>query len=243
MDDDVGNTKTTAFKSQKLLQIDAANEFEKVNGPNVNAKMKIQSLLMHDRFSKAFREGQLDPQNLYAYWLWTSASNRYKLLNSLTCRNPVLKRSPEFRMPTRLCKFKSNETGMFDRGYYKIRGLLPYANPVITPTFMRGREQFEAEEVYGDVDIKRIRYTQEVVNSRIKTGLLSSQIQYGDLANFQYVLDFAIFKSNLYGPLRIPGDWDEYLQSCGFTTAFQSQSSIRKKRRVREALAFSMDDV
>ena len=239
MDSSVLNIKTTASKVQKLLEIDRAYEFEMVNAPNVNAKMKLESLSMHDRFHRAFKEGRLNPNNLSGYWLWTTVSLRANLRESLLNPN----RFPEFKAPTRLCKFKSNEAGMFDRGYVKISGLLPYANLVITPTPLRGREQFEAKEVLQDVNIKRIRYTQEVVNARIKTGLLGSKIQYGDLANFQHVLDFSMFRANLYGPLRQPGDWDGYLHSCAFGNAFPSTKTA-KKRVLEDAVsaAASGDD-
>ncbi len=76
MDSSVLNIKTTASKVQKLLEIDREYEFEMVNAPNVNAKMKLESLSMHDRFHRAFKEGRLNPNNLYGYWLWTTVSLR-----------------------------------------------------------------------------------------------------------------------------------------------------------------------
>ena len=78
MDSSVLNIKTTASKVQKLLEIDRAYEFEMVNEPNVNAKMKLESLSMHDRFHRAFKEDRLNPNNLSGYWLWTTVSLRAK---------------------------------------------------------------------------------------------------------------------------------------------------------------------
>ena len=107
------------------------------------------------------------------------------------------------RLPTRLLKIPPGALILTDRGFAEDSILYPNLNGHLTPAFVRGREQFEVEEILEDKDIKKLRYTSEVYFSRVtNTAILRDSVPYYRMHIIQHACNWGNGSANLYPPLR-----------------------------------------
>ena len=102
---------------------------------------------------------------------------------------------------------------MADRGFANDSYLYPNLNHHITPHFLSGRSQFEAEEISKDREICKRRYTCEVAFAR-----------FTDVAGLRDVVPYQFNKiltdmvhwghahNNLQQPLKKSHDYDAYVR-------------------------------
>ncbi len=190
-------------------------EKAKLEGPNINARSKIEQLEMMIRFDSAFAERKLDPVCSMAHHLWQTRDLRRSLLHGLV--GELQPNEQQFRIPARLMKYPASVAAMGDRGYYKVSINFPNMNRVLHPSFLQGRSQFEYEDVFKDLDIKRERWVQEQVISHIlKCKILSNTIKYEDFRLISPMVSFAMGVANFSKPSREPGNWSTYLHAIRY---------------------------
>jgi hypothetical protein len=183
------------------------------DGPNGSRQAKLRQLDLFDALHKLFENKELPPCML-SYNLKKTVEARRKLREGL--ENPTPPGSVQYRLPVRLARFAPNTALLTDRGYTKFAHLYPNLNAHITPTFLEGRAQFDYEDMQRDVPIKKLRYTSEVVFSRMQqTKLLQGTIKFNDYVVFDSVISYAAGLSNLTMPLREPRDWKNYFENRG----------------------------
>ena len=92
-----------------------------------------------------------------------------------------------------------------DKGFDMTSAYYPHFTPIIHPAFHKKGAQFTEEQIDWNRKVCELRYTSEVVFSRVKTrGNLSGIIS---RANFAYLKDlwsWAHGRANFYQPLQMP---------------------------------------
>lgn len=95
-----------------------------------------------------FETGKLQKCHL-SFYLKQFAVKREKMLDGLFGRNDA-----PFRLPTRLCKIPPDALILTDRDFASDAILYPNLNGHLTPAFVRGRDQFDIEEILADKRFK-----------------------------------------------------------------------------------------
>ena len=168
-------------------------------GPDSSATRKIKQLTRHNRLHAMYESGQLKKCH-FSFYLHFMADTRAKLLEGLLGNDPIGER---LRLPTRLLKIPPDALVLSDRGFAEDAILYPNINGHLTPAFVGGRPQFEVEEVHGDKDLKKLRYTSEVFFARVtNTTILKDSVPYNRLHLLEDALNWANGAANLYKPLR-----------------------------------------
>ena len=205
--------KTKNKKVNRSITLDnLADEMNyiKAKGPNTNAESKMRSIEQNNRFRLAVRSGKLSYKSLLSHRLFKLEPTDLELLKGL--ENDL--GEEQFRLPTRLLKLYPGLAMLVDRGYRKHAVFYPFFNRHIYPSFLDGRKQFEWADMCRDIDIKRLRYTSEVVFARtVCCRLLSSKIKVEDFPILDDAMSWSYGMANLYKPLRLPGDWEAYLNT------------------------------
>ena len=119
-----------------------------------------------------------------------------------------------------------------DRSFRHDASKLPNINPIVYPTLVKGRDQFEIEEVIEDIDLCRLRYTSEVLFSRVTdSGILRGIIPVHRLPFIIDQFNYAYGHANLMQPLAYPENWNEYICKYHGTLSNYQQKFPQKKSK------------
>lgn len=128
------------------------------------------------------------------------------------------------KIPRRLAKLPAIFKVLADRGFDGDSLSYPHFNVVVTPEFLgkdedgSSRKQFTLAELMRDRRICELRYTCEVVFSRVTTKkMVAGVIPYEALAHIEHAHCWAHAQANLRRPLKMPGSksgiTEEYFDS------------------------------
>jgi hypothetical protein len=163
-----------------------------------------------NRLHKAYQSGKLQPC-LLSYYLWSTTALREHLRDGLQDEDY---KPPQLRLFTRLAKFPHHIDLSNDRGFARFAQFYPHMNYQHSPAFLNKRPQFYFEEMAIDTEIKKLRYTPEVVFARIQTmKILQGKLRYSDLSTCDYILSWACARANQMQPLVNPPNWEFYLST------------------------------
>jgi hypothetical protein len=106
-----------------------------------------------------------------------------------------------------LVKFPLAWLILADRGFYRDVFHYPNLNIHLTPTFLKGRDQFTLEEVKIDRKICEARYTSETAFSRVTdTTALQDVVPRAMFCYMQDMVDWGQANVNLKSPMQFPAD-------------------------------------
>jgi hypothetical protein len=179
-------------------------------GPDRNGKAKLEQLQMLQLLHEAY-EKKLLKKCLLSMYLKLTEHHRIDVIRKLELfRDGKLDKPPE--IPRRLAKLPACFKVLADRGFDGESLSYPHFNVVITPTFMgknddgSSRKQIDFSELERDRNICELRYTCEVVFSRVTTEeMVSGVIPYSALAHIEHAHCWAHAQANLRKPLKMPG--------------------------------------
>lgn len=183
---------------------DLAREFL-VSGPDKNGKTKLEQQKLLQELHVLYEEKQLKKCALSMY-LKLTTHHRVKLIKDLEdFRDGKVDAAP--KIPRRLAKLPAYLKVLADRGFDGDNLSYPHFNMVITPEFMDSEtKQFSMAQLQRDRKICELRYTCEVVFSRVTTEeVLSDVIPYTVLAHIEDAFAWAHANANLKKPLKMPG--------------------------------------
>ena len=181
-------------------------------GPNNSAERKIRQLERLQRIHDA-AENQLIPPSMITYHLKKYNELRSKLLEGLRTGG-----DDQFRTETGLSKLHG--AGLVDRGYKGFGIFYPNLNAHIYPSYLEGRKHFSYNDMKRDVTVKKLRYTSEVIFSRVQTTrFLHGTITHNKMPLMDYAVSWAFGRANMFAPLRKPHDWDDYVEKRGVAVA------------------------
>lgn len=106
-----------------------------------------------------------------------------------------------------LVKFPMNWLILADRGFYRDTFHYPNLNVHLTPSFLRGREQFSPSEVSQDRGKCEARYTSETSFSRVTDSVaLQDVVPRSMFCYMQDMVDWGQANVNLGSPMQFPAD-------------------------------------
>ena len=184
------------------------------SGPDRNGKAKLKQLEMLQELHLAYEQGKLNgglKKCLLSMYLKLTEVHRMRLIDQLhQFRDGELLESPH--IPRRLAKLPAIFKILADRGFDGDSLSYPHVNVVVTPEFLgrdkdgSSRKQFTLAELERDRKICELRYTCEVVFSRVTTEkIVSGVIPYSSLAHIEHAHCWAHAQANLRKPLKMPG--------------------------------------
>jgi len=113
------------------------------------------------------------------------------------------KKLVELWSPRFVNKFPQGYAMLSDRGFAGTAFLYPNFNTQLVPSFLKGREQFDREDLLADIPICRLRYTCEVLFSRVTNEtILCDTIKRENFALVDTALHWAHAAANLCKPLQ-----------------------------------------
>ena len=194
--------------SKDLLRLEELKEAAKEvlnSGPDRNGKAKLEQLQMLEVLHQTYESGDLK-KCLLSMYLKLTEHHRTRLIKELEMfRDGELDTPPQ--IPRRLAKLPQLYKVLADRGFDGDSLSYPHFNIIITPEFLGSkRDQFSMAELERDRRICELRYTCEVVFSRVTTEkYVSDVIPYSRLAHIEHAHCWAHAQANLRQPLKMPG--------------------------------------
>ena len=156
-------------------------------------------------------EGKKLKKCLLSMYLKLIEHHRVRMIDELEKFRDGLSDTPP-KIPRRMAKLPAIFKILADRGFDGDSLSYPHVNVVVTPEFLgkdddgNWRKQFTLGELERDRSICELRYTCEVVFSRVTTEkLLAGIIPYGQLAFIDHAHCSAHAQTNLRKPLKMPG--------------------------------------
>lgn len=211
--------KTRLVDKTALMAEDIEVEAAKIRdeGPDENGRTKLEQLEILESLHNIY-EGKIDGKSLrkclLSMYLKMTENDRRKTIKELKEFRDGLRADPP-KIPRRLAKLSQYLTVLADRGFASDSLSYPNFNKIISPEFLEGREQFEMDEVKRDRKKCELRYTCEVVYSRvINEDILKGVIPYEVLYRISNAHDWAHGSCNLHRPLKNPGS------SCGLVADY-----------------------
>lgn len=81
----------------------------------------------------------------------------------------------------------------------------PHCNPMKTPCFLDGRDQYTYAQTIGSRDLCQGRYGSEAYNKRTNDHVyLQDKVPRCRFENFEHVLQWSMFKANMCQPFLMP---------------------------------------
>ena len=205
-----------------------------LRGPNSDRDTKIEALLVHDKYDKAYHEGPLQDRmkpSVYSHYLYYTRSYRKALLDTLESSATVIQVEKKIG-------FQHIPPGYYvlaDRGFARCSSCFPNYSAVLCPSFVLKREQFELEEVKDNISICRLRYSSEVFFSRVTDfAVMKGVLELNDIKHFNAHLAFNHAMNNIaYAPLSKPDNWNDYLELCTKSNEDEDVITVQKKKRNR----------
>ena len=162
--------------------------------------------MRHERLHLAYTNKEIDGKCIFRYYLQKTSMQRTQLVS-------ILKGETENKLsckiPTRLGNIRPGAAVLADRGFGYDFLKYPNCNQMLTSHFLLGRKQFTKNENSTDKITCKLRYTCEVVYSRVTdTKSLQGVITYDMFPYLQHCHNWAHARCNLQRPLRIPMDYD-----------------------------------
>lgn len=108
----------------------------------------------------------------------------------------------------RLAKLPIGSNVLADRGFYFDASSYPNVNSQVSPHFLSGRNQFESSEIDCDLVTCRLRWSSEVVFSRV-TGHnpLTDVIPFSYFPILSAMIDWGYAHANMMQPFNKPPDY------------------------------------
>lgn len=203
-----GKSKDKKLVSRDLLRVQEIKAMAKEvleSGPDRNGKTKLEQLEMLQELHVEYELGTLK-KCLLSMYLKLTASKRKQLIYKLKqYRDGKSKKPP--RIPRRLAKLPKGLKVLADRGFDGDNLSYPRFNMVITPEFYdKETKQFDVAQLQRDRKICELRYTCEVVFSRVTTEkMMAGIIPYSALSHIEHAHCWAHAQANLRQPLQMPG--------------------------------------
>jgi len=207
-DELLGKSKEKKLVSKDLLRIDDIKAMAQAvldSGPDRNGKTKLAQLEMLQELHKEYEAGHLK-KCLLSMYLKLTLNHRETLIEELKkFRGGKLEQPP--KIPRRLAKLPAWLKVLADRGFDGDSLSYPHFNTVVTPEFYdKESKQFDLAQLERDRKICELRYTCEVVFSRVTTErLLAGIIPYSAFAHIEDAHCWAHAQANLRQPLQPPG--------------------------------------
>ena len=175
------------------------------SGPDPNGKAKLEQLLVLQSLHELYEAGRLR-KCLLSMYLKLTEHHRLDVISKLEkYRDGELDAPP--KIPRRLAKLPHVFKVLADRGFDGDNLSYPFFNIVVTPEFLdHETKQFTMPQLERDRKICELRYTCEVVFSRVTTEkMLRGVIPYTSLSYIENAHCWAHAQANLRKPLQMPG--------------------------------------
>lgn len=204
----LGKSKEKKLVSKDLLRVHEIKAMAKEvleSGPDRNGRTKLEQLEMLQELHVEYEAGRMK-KCLLSMYLKLTLHHRKKIIEQLKMyRDGKLNEPP--RIPRRLAKLLSNLKVLADRGFDGDNLSYPHFNMVVTPEFYdKESKQFDISQLERDRKICELRYTCEVVFSRVTTEkMMSGVIPYSVFAHIEHAHCWAHAQANLRQPLQMPG--------------------------------------
>eukprot|EP00986_Skeletonema_menzelii_P018698 scaffold26680_cov210-Skeletonema_menzelii.AAC.2 len=204
----IGKSKGKKLVSKDLLRVEEIKAMAKevlVSGPDKNGRTKLEQLELLQKLHVEYEQKNLK-KCLLSMYLKLTLKHRQKLIYDLKrFRDGKLTKPP--KIPRRLAKLPALLKVLADRGFDGDNLSYPHFNMVITPEFYdKETKQFDVAQLQRDRKICELRYTCEVVFSRVTTEkMLSGMIPYSVLGHIEHAHCWAHAQANLRQPLQMPG--------------------------------------
>ncbi len=200
--------KEKKLVSKNLLRVEDMKAMAKAvleSGPDKNGKTKLDQLEILQELHIEYEACRLK-KCLLSMYLKLTLEHRKKLIEQLRMfRDGKIKDPP--KIPRRLAKLPALLKVLADRGFANDSLSYPHFNDVITPEFYdKESKQFSLPQLQRDRKICELRYTCEVVFSRVTTEkIVSGVIPYLAFAHIEHAHCWAHAQANLRQPLQMPG--------------------------------------
>lgn len=222
------NNRSGELPEKKIKLIDktavSAEELESAaaevrdEGPDLNGKSKLEQLQILEELHLIF-EGKVKGKKLrkclLSMYLKLTKCDRRKMIKEIKDYRDGLTKCPP-QIPRRLAKLPRELSVLADRGFADDSLSYPNFNAIVSPEFLEGREQFARDEVARDRKKCELRYTCEVVYSRVvNEDLLNGIVPFEAMARVSNAHSWAHGAANLRRPLKMPGSnskLSEYFQ-------------------------------
>ena len=207
---DGGSPFAHQFDIGKIIEAQQAL-LDDVGGPNEGIESKLEQLRMHERIHQLYVDQELTRKNLFSHYLHCTAIPRKRWIAQLEAileaqRNGNGDVQIVF-LQTRLGKIPPGWYILADRGFSGCAPSYPYLNAQLTPFFLDGRDQFDAEEISVDRTKCKLRYGSETKFSQVTDWTaLKDRIPRAFFRYLHHICDFAHGMSNYCEPFYLPYD-------------------------------------
>lgn len=195
----------TAVSAEEL---EAAASEVRDEGPDSDGKAKLEQLELLEELHLIYEgkvEGKTLRKCLLSMHLKLTEGDRRKTIKNIKDFRDGLTEEPP-KIPRRLAKLPRDLSVLADRAFADDSLSYPNFNVIVSPEFLEGREQFARDELQRDRKKCELRYTCEVVYSRIvNEEILKGIIPYEVMARVSNAHAWAHGAANLYRPLKLPG--------------------------------------
>lgn len=197
------------------------------SGPSESRSAKIEQYETLELLDELFHKVKSLRLCVLSHYLEYTREHRRRVLEHLRSNVPmVYLKFGTGKIPPGWCI-------LADRGFRHDASKLPNINPIVYPTLVKGRDQFEVEEVIEDIDLCRLRYTSEVLFSRVTdSGILRGIIPVNRLAYIIEHLNYAYGHASLMQPLAYPDNWNEYVcKYYGTISSYEKKFPQKKSKK------------
>ena len=173
-------------------------------GPDCNGRTKLRQLQLHEKLHVMYEQEILKKCLLSMYLLLTREWRREKIQHIQDWYDKKRDDAPIFYR--RLAKLGEGNQVLADCGFVMDSLLYPFLNFVVTPIPLGRRDQKSTEESERDRKVCELRYTCEVVFSRVvQEEVLNGVILFEKLPMIDDASAWAYDAANLMNPLKMPG--------------------------------------
>ena len=212
-----GNKAISMNRKQKNIQKHEVKAFirheNRYRAPFANNDQFLDQLLVHRNLDEAFHVTKdLSPCSL-SYYIAFYRDRRESIIEWLKGDRHG---DPPIVYPLFLEKIPAGWTVLADRGFARDAIYYPNINGHLTPHFLSGRTGFTADEISADYEVCKLRYTCEVVFSRVQESeIVKDKIKKTDFGILQSAVTWGHAHNNLHAPIKQPRHWKTYIEENG----------------------------
>jgi hypothetical protein len=228
--DDDSRKRKRVSKQIDLSTLDKCHYSLYYAGPSESRSSKIHQFETLELLDKEYHVKKTLRLCLISHFLEYTREYRKKVLDNLRSNVPMIYlKFGTGKIPPGWCI-------LADRGFRRDASKFPNMNPVVYPTLVSSRSQFEVEEVIEDIDLCKLRYTSEVLFSRVTDcKLLEGIIPVHNLPYITHHLNYAYGRAKLMQPLACPENWSDYICKYHESISMYNEKFPIRKSKKRES--------
>eukprot|EP00956_Cyclotella_meneghiniana_P026545 scaffold57673_cov45-Cyclotella_meneghiniana.AAC.2 len=170
-----------------------------------------QLVMQQEAMHRSFESG-MNEKCLLSHYLFHTRAQRVVLTAQLKHAIEVNDTKDSLNwVPVRLEKLPPGYDGLGDRGFEGTSTSYPHCNPMKTPCFLEGRDQYTHAETVGTRDLCQGRYGSEAYNKRTNDHVyLQDKVPRCRFEFFENALKWSLFKANMCQPFLMPRNAGDY---------------------------------